>query len=68
VFKREFEIAQRININLGKGLSPAEAVEAAKAAQKDANVEQRDPDETTEEKEKNTNDQGKKEEENKDDA
>lgn len=64
MFKDEFEIAQRINVNLAKGLSPAEAVKAAKAVQKDASVEQKGSDDTTEEKK--TDDQGKKEEENKD--
>jgi len=46
VFKGEFEIAQKININLANGLSPAEAIEAARA--KDEKTEHKDSEEGTE--------------------
>jgi hypothetical protein len=66
VFKHEFEIAQRINVKLSKGLSPEKAVAAAKAEAKEEKekAEKNDPDATveTEEEEK------KGEEAKKDDA
>jgi len=65
LFKREFETAQRINVNLSNGLSPAEAVKAAKAEQTEK-AEKKDPDATAEEKEEEIKEE--KEEEKKDDA
>jgi len=62
-FKREFETAQTINVNLGKGLSPEEAVKAAKAEQTEK-AEKKDA--TEEEKEEEIKEEKKEEE--KDDA
>jgi len=64
VFKREFETAQRINVNLSKGLPPAEAVEAAKVEEE----KKKEPDATSEVKEEEKREEEKKDDEKKSDA
>jgi len=60
LFKGEFEIAQKININLASGLSPAEAIEAARA-KKDEETEQKDSEENTEGKDAKVQDKTEEE-------
>jgi len=68
LFKLEFEAAQRINVKLSDGLSPAEAVAAAKAEKNEDKGDKKDSDATAEGQETKEEEEENKEEGKKDDV